>query len=395
MKKAILFGLIFAMVLSLCACNTKKINGQSDTELVITESIKQNNTAEGSIVQSSTEQELSKAEGAPEVQSISIISFPKTYNDTVNGIVFETSIEIPDTFDFSAIKRSTAVRQFVDLEATKNFFSESKEIVEERFDDYAEPEVDEWSGEFSDSSMLSIGLVFGYGTTLSRQIDERFLAYENGSRFSKTNQLTTITPEIALNKFEEYMRLFNCDVGEYNYSYYLIDHQTIQGITVDTISDSPMGSYNWSTEDDAYYFYIEQKYQDLPVYFGIENFPQDYEYYRPLQMIYSQRGLEKLYMLSTYTFSESEEPIQLLDFSEVVSLVSNKYGNLLTNASYVVNRAKLYQMPVVNATGDYDLKIAWLVEITESGIDVELDGEPYDYTFYISVNAETGEEILL
>lgn len=62
--------------------------------------------------------------------------------------------------------------------------------------------------------------------------------------------------------------------------------------------------------------------------------------------------------------------------------------------SYTVKRAQLYKMPVKSADSTYDVKIAWLFEVQESGTDSDT-GEAYEYAQYMFVDAADGTEVLL
>ena len=109
-------------------------------------------------------------------------------------------------------------------------------------------------------------------------------------------------------------------------------------------------------------------------------------------MLYSADGIERLEVSRLYSFSEPGDAVSLLDFGTVAETVSKKYGDVI-GASYTVKRAKLYKMPVKLADGTYDVKIAWLFEVTESGTDSDT-GKEYEYTQYMFVDAADGTEVL-
>ena len=60
----------------------------------------------------------------------------------------------------------------------------------------------------------------------------------------------------------------------------------------------------------------------------------------------------------------------------------------------MVKRAELYKMPAKLADGTYDVKIVWLFEVTESGVDSDT-GKEYEYTQYMFVDATDGTEVFL
>ncbi len=149
---------------------------------------------------------------------------------------------------------------------------------------------------------------------------------------------------------------------------------------------------SWGAENDCYFFAAVQQHEGLPVYFGSQDFPEDSESNRPVQVLYSAGGIERLEVSRLYSFSEPGDAVSLLDFGTVAETVSKKYGDVI-GASYTVKRAKLYKMPVKLADGTYDVKIAWLFEVTESGTDSDT-GKEYEYTQYMFVDAADGTEVL-
>ncbi len=80
-----------------------------------------------------------------------------------------------------------------------------------------------------------------------------------------------------------------------------------------------------------------------------------------------------------------------MDFGTIAETVSKKYGDVI-GASYTVKRAELYKMPVKQAGSTYDIKIVWLFEVTESGVDSDT-GKEYEYTQYMFVDAADGTEV--
>ncbi len=178
------------------------------------------------------------------------------------------------------------------------------------------------------------------------------------------------------------------------YDYYALDHETMekeyrafdksgQELGADTLS--------WGAENDCYFFTAVQQHEGLPVYFGSQDFPEDGESNRPIQVLYSADGIERLEVSRLYSFSEPGETVSLLDFGTIAETVSKKYGDVI-GASYTVKRAELYKMPVKQAGSTYDIKIVWLFEVTESGVDSDT-GKEYEYTQYMFVNAADGTEV--
>jgi len=179
------------------------------------------------------------------------------------------------------------------------------------------------------------------------------------------------------------------------YDYYALDHETMakEYRALDKSGNEiSADGLSWGAENDCYFFAAVQQHEGLPVYFGSQDFPEDSESNRPVQVLYSAGGIERLEVSRLYSFSEPGDAVSLLDFGTVAETVSKKYGDVI-GASYTVKRAKLYKMPVKLADGTYDVKIAWLFEVTESGTDSDT-GKEYEYTQYMFVDAADGTEVL-
>ena len=150
---------------------------------------------------------------------------------------------------------------------------------------------------------------------------------------------------------------------------------------------------SWGVEDDCYFYTAVQLQEGLPIYFGSQDFPEDEEGNRPIQVLYSANGIERLEISRLYSFSEAGESVKLLDIDTIVKTVSKKYGDIV-GPSYTVKRAELYKMPVKSADSTYDVKIVWLFEVQETGTDSDT-GEEYVYTQYMFVDATDGTEVFI
>lgn len=63
----------------------------------------------------------------------------------------------------------------------------------------------------------------------------------------------------------------------------------------------------------------------------------------PIRVLWSRRGLENLEVDYFFTFEAKEETLQLKDFSQIATVVANKYNEILNEADYIVTDAILYQ----------------------------------------------------
>jgi len=145
----------------------------------------------------------------------------------------------------------------------------------------------------------------------------------------------------------------------------------------------------WTKEDNAYVVYAFQLNDGLPIlheWMGIYKImAYDNVDNAPVTAIYSSRGLEKLYASPVYYFKDTQETPGFMKFDEVAGIVGEKFENILNDAHYVVDRAKLFQMVHRDEKQKYTVEPVWYFEIAE-------DGNSRTVTL---VNAVTGKETVL
>lgn len=147
--------------------------------------------------------------------------------------------------------------------------------------------------------------------------------------------------------------------------------------------------YAWTEADDAYMVYAFQQNDHIPIlhqwmsifrimaYDTVDN--------APVTAVYSSRGIESLRVSPVYDFKETQKKVELKEFADIAEIVEEKFENILNDASYVVDRAKLFQMVHRNEKQEYLVEPAWYFEIIE-------DGNSRSVTL---INAVTGKETLL
>lgn len=379
MKRAAIGIVFLTMGLTFCACS----RNQNDKGEETSPAVEFQSWSEGEATES-------------EKESIEKVEFPEQFNETINGVVFETALEVPKDLNQKELIRSTATKQRPDKDSALALLGDGKEVAEktESVGEGQDGEFDSWYGTFTDGTTLAIGATLSYSTERGGKIAGAFQPSSNADQFFQEQTFGYASPEQAFESIKDTVSQLGYRLEQYDFSCYALDYQTMQNQPLEESLKPLEGSYSWSEEDNAYYFFAQQKYQGLPVYFGMADFPQDDESYRPIEGIYSADGIERLGLTDLYDFSKQEEQIQLLDFSIIAEKIAQKYGDILTGAEYKVNRAKLYQTPVRGEDGTYDIKIAWLVVTTESGTDSELN-QPYEYEVYSLIDAETGEELTI
>ena len=294
----------------------------------------------------------------------------------------------------------TATLQRPDVEKAKAVFAEGKTATEERNETESGEDGREYpgyTGHYEDGAFLSASTVLVYSTPVFEKIYGAFrLDYDyNADKYSKDAVMEIGDPRTIFDAALKDINGAGYQLEEAAYDYYALDHETMakEYRALDKSGNEiSADGLSWGAENDCYFFAAVQQHEGLPVYFGSQDFPEDSESNRPVQVLYSAGGIERLEVSRLYSFSEPGDAVSLLDFGTVAETVSKKYGDVI-GASYTVKRAKLYKMPVKLADGTYDVKIAWLFEVTESGTDSDT-GKEYEYTQYMFVDAADGTEVL-
>ncbi|MDE7332113.1 MAG: hypothetical protein K2O16_07710 [Lachnospiraceae bacterium] len=327
--------------------------------------------------------------------------FPDKFQETINGVTFDTKIQISEEAELGNLHQATATLQRPDIEKIKAVFAAGRTAVEERNETGSGEDGMEYpcyTAYYEDGAFLHTSMVLNYSTPVFEKIYGAFrfrpdFEY-NAVQYSKDTVLEIGDPEKIFDSVLKNINGAGYQLDSAAYDYYALDHETMEKeykmldksgeeLSVDNIS--------WGAGDDCYFYMAVQQHEGLPVYFGSSDFPEDEESNRPVQVLYSANGIERLEVSQLYSFSEPGEPVSLLDFGRIAETVSKKYGDVI-GTSYMVTRAELYKMPVKLADSTYDLKIVWLFEVIESGTDSDT-GRDYEYTQYMFVDATDGTEV--
>lgn len=381
-KKVLCSAALLATVCMLHGCvpEQKENTGVGETEI------------KGSVETAQNTEETQNAETAQTAaETAEKIDFPETYQETVNDVVFDLKVEMPKEAELGNLTRYRVERQYPDGASARAALASEKTALEENTGSGA-GDSDTMSFSFEDGSNLVTDKTLVYSTSFVGNVWD---AFQDPGKYSQDGVFDYKGPEDAFQEIVEKMNVSGYALGDTDYEYYALDAGTMAQEEVvysksgEVIEDAGRA---WTDEDDSYYFFAEQTLSGIPVYYGDQNFPEDSLDNRPIQAVYSSRGLEYLYATQIYSFTASEEKLSLAGFDRAVECVAYKYGNILTDAAYTATRAKLYWKPVKAVSGGYELQLVWLFELHETGVDSET-GENFDYVLYTFVDAVTGEEV--
>lgn len=324
----------------------------------------------------------------------STFEIPKNYKKEINGITFNIDkIELPAGIDINALYECTASKQKPDQKKIIDEFSKGKKIVQKESMDTTAPDGSDVVYDyrsFSDGSEINAtDGNMGWSTDFTNKISYSFNP-SNMDKYDKCGEFNFESSDDSLNRVLEQLKKYGYKLNDYEYTYFLLDYETMRkqekheekvGKQLDVHSE-------WTVNDNCYVMYINQKEQGLPIYFGNEYFMEDTDpKMMPVEGVISAKGIESIRVNNLYTFKKENRLIELINFDICVETVANKYGEILSDAKFVVERAKLYFVPKLNEKGKYDVKISWLFEIKKNGSDSDKE--------YILIDAESGKEITL
>ncbi|EOS45891.1 hypothetical protein V1226_10905 [Lachnospiraceae bacterium JLR.KK009] len=173
---------------------------------------------------------------------------------------------------------------------------------------------------------------------------------------------------------------------------YPASHEVMQKVEAEVYADEAGPSQKkgtWTQKDDVYVVYGFQTQDTIPIFHRwmtvFRSMAYDNVDNASVQAVYSSRGIEFLMAQPIYYLEDTGETLTLKEFEEIAGIVEAKFENILNESTYVVNRAKLFQMVRLNENQEYAAEPIWYFEVTEDGISKSVT----------LVDAVTGKEIFL
>lgn len=211
----------------------------------------------------------------------------------------------------------------------------------------------------------------------------------NADKYDLDKDLRFASRQQAFDDIRQKLKTMGIETGD-QYKCYVLEHSMLQSeeYAMDMDGNVEQASYkgSWTQDDDSYYFVINQKYGDTPAYHVFyDSFPLVADENAPIQVLYNKDGIQFLQVEKMFRFEEQEGNYELKPFEEIAGVLENKYGMLLNDSTYSVNRATLYYMANKTGEGQYEVIPVWIFNTVDNGSGKTLQD---------IVNAQTGEEIL-
>ena len=331
--------------------------------------------------------------------------FPELYQEERDSVTFETAIIINNREDMGSFVKTTAELQAVDKDKLfEEFFSDIPS-----YDEYEHESKNE-KGEkvttityvASGETHLSIGpysSMFNYSSpelspyvNRAFRLDEKYDDY-NADKYSLEHEFSFASKKESFTDIKDCLQEAGIQIGD-SYKAYALDHATMQQeeycMGMNGQEDKSGYKQSWTKEDDCYYFIMRQDFHGLPVYHVFsEVFKDAADINAPVQVQYSAKGIESIYVEKVFAFKQDGQEVILVDFADIAETVFNKYGMILGSSSYKVTEARLhYMVDVMSGKGVYEVFPVWILSIEESTPDEGVTG-----TLQMIINAATTEEV--
>lgn len=336
-----------------------------------------------------------------EKQIVDLVSFPSEYHCCVDNINFNCEVLAPET---PVLTVSTAKKATVNyLSFMEKLVDNSGDIVETvihnpdgtvtEYDRKIDVEEDELTNTdylytLKNGAYLALGMNrISYSTFNVYVTDALLLGEEdegyNGDIYLTNTDLPFSTQNEVMDELKNMLRLYT-NVEDTVSNVYCLDADTMNENRAFSEEEEKGGTATpFTHDDDGYYICMRQELQGLPVFAREKFFSTEYAGNTPIIAYYTKDGWKNLMIDGSllYTFESSDEVVTLQPFDVIVDTISEYYNTLITENTYEVYRATLYNY----VTEDGTVTPVWIVKIYETYPDGNFRCEQLD------VNAVTGE----
>lgn len=318
--------------------------------------------------------------------------FPSEYYEEIDGVKFDIDkVEIPNGVDLNGLYECNISKQRPNQDSIIKKYSQGKNITKNENSDSTDVDgsvgIYEYISYSDESNLYVLNGNMEYMTELASKVSYSFDA-DNMEKYSSNGNFDFLSSENAIKLVQDEVIKCGYELEKYDFKFFLLDHDTMQKEEKheQKVGEKLEMQSEWSSDDDCYKIFINPTEQGIPVYFGNKYFMEDTDpTMMPVSGLISKNGVEELQIANMYSFTSEDKSIKMMEFDQCVKAVANKYGKILSENQYCVDRAKLYFVPVLEKNGTYSARLAWLFEIASPNEDNQ----------YMLIDAENGEEITL
>lgn len=218
----------------------------------------------------------------------------------------------------------------------------------------------------------------------------------NADMYSENQDFPFMDRDTAFQTIVQTLENLGVSTDSLEYKCYSLDYNTLSGqefaMGMDGNEDISRYKDHWSTEDNCYYFVINQAEQGLCLYSPVsEAFLSLEDINAQIQVLFSSRGIEMLNMVGIMDWDKNFEKVQMADFETMMDSLYHKYNMIISDASYTIKSADLVYMAEEGKKGNFSLKPVWIIKM-ETKYTVE--GSQQLQENQIIMDAVSGKEII-
>ena len=362
-KSKIAFIIALSSMALMTGCTGK--NNTEETK----NTIAQQNVLEGEEIQKEdTEQE-----------AVAGYDFPESIQKTEGCVEFDFVVKCPESLRENPLYSCVAEMVSYDTDKAKKVFGNDL--------DTETMEVNE-DGEMLSVEPSNLTYVSKLGSYYENSVNTDS---EDGNleEYSTDTDLEFMTRQQAYENIIAVLEELGVSVGDCEYTCYALDIETLKQEEKPMDSegnlDTTVMKQEWTKEDEGYYFTIRQKTQGVTEYHPYGNvFAKPSSENAPIQIYYSKNGVERMDIEKVFTFTQEEKVIALQPLETILETVSNRFNDIITDATYQVKEGGLYFKTPTFGTAAIPV---WVFQIEEHANDGEV------YSINLVIDAQTGKEI--
>ena len=329
------------------------------------------------------------------------ITFPNYINEKISdGLIFDAEVITGDNFNPDNFYESTATMLVPDGEKWKQLFGVddtwSYDVYETTsrtgdtidFQSYTNEAEDTLYLTSEDALWAKDNMTFIYNILDTNE----YSPLNNAQFFAEKTDLSFANQEDNLNFVLNEMKEIGIDPETLgvHYVYYLSadrleEQEKIKVAAGDIEEREKKGT--WSEADEAYYYYLDEMTQGLPVYSA--KYVNDYAGDEQSQIIVctGEEGLRYLSMKYYFLFDIGTHKVQFAPIDKIKECITKKYEKVLDESCVTVTKMKLGVYPLTIEKDRNNAIPVWICTLER-----KLSGSEGVEKIYLPVNAITGEE---
>lgn len=334
-------------------------------------------------------------------EEVEEIKFPDYINEKVSdGLVFDAEVVIGENFDPDNFYVSTAKIMKPDEEKWKQFFgvdntwdynvyeTESRIGDKIEFQTYTDKQENTLYLTSEEALWAKQDMVFIYNVLDTNEYSPR----NNAQVFLEKKDLSFANQEDNLRNVRNELEKIgiNPDALGVHCVYYLsadrLEEQEEIKVAAKDIEESEKKA-SWSDGDEAYYYYLDETTQGLPVF--SKRSVNDYSGDDRSQIIVcaGNDGIRYLYMKWFFLFDIGVDKVKFAPIDNIKECIKTKYGKTLDENCITVKKMVLGVYPFA-----IDKEKNAVIPVWICFLERKTKGSEYVEKLYVPINAITGEE---